>query len=235
MAYYSPRQKTNGKWHYTMTNSVGIFDIGYCDSCAGHDTAEQASDHYREYQIDHAKKYFSDDTQKRCCVCGNWTNFSMCFTGEIQKEYYLCEEHCDKTYLTQIITPQKEEEKPCKEHKNKDVYVPKDFDEAVDYLLEHQVAVEKPGFHFGAGMSMRNNWGLWHNETALAKWFTEKKLFHGDDRSAILADAVQAKLKGEHFDVDTEIKKYQDWWLKTYGEKCSVENMEKEFHSYALE
>jgi hypothetical protein len=83
-------------------------------------------------------------------------------------------------------------------------------------------------------MAMRNGWGLWHNATPIAKWFTSRKLYHGDDRSAILQKAADCKIKGIDFNVEQEIKYYQEWWLNQYGEECSLENMERDFFEYAL-
>lgn len=122
----------------------------------------------------------------------------------------------------------------AKKLKKPEYFIPNDFEEAVNYLVEQQVPTSDPSFHFSGGMAMRNDWGLWHNATPIAKWFTERKLFHGDDRSGILQQAVDAKIKNEPFDIDVKIKYYQDWWEAQYGEKCSLENMEKEFYAYAL-
>ena len=83
-------------------------------------------------------------------------------------------------------------------------------------------------------MAMRNDWGLWHNASTIAKWFTAHKLYHGDDRSGILQKAVDCKINGIDFNVEQEIKYYQEWWFNQYGEECSLENMEREFFEYAL-
>lgn len=115
------------------------------------------------------------------------------------------------------------------EEENQELYIPKNFEEAVDYLVAQSVPCNEPGWHFMGGMSLRNGWGLWHNKTPIAKWFTENGLYHGDDRSGILSEAVDAKLKGKKFDVYDRIKYYQEWWPKQYGEKCFLENMKRNF------
>ncbi len=114
-----------------------------------------------------------------------------------------------------------------------DEFIPENFDEAVDFLAKEfkkiNASPSQPGWHHSGGMNLRNGWGLWGNSTPIAKWFTEHQLYHGDDRSGILADAVKAKLNGLDFDVFERIQYYQNWWLNTYGEKCSLENMKKDF------
>jgi hypothetical protein len=88
--------------------------------------------------------------------------------------------------------------------------------EIVDYKQEDS---EYPGirFHFSGGMSMRNNLGLWYNETPIARWFKENGIHHGDDRSACIYKALYARLKGIPFDIAAEARYYKEWWFKTYG------------------
>jgi hypothetical protein len=111
-------------------------------------------------------------------------------------------------------------------------YIPSNFEEAVDYLVSLHVPCDDPRWHFSGGMALRNDWGLWGNKTPIAKWFTKHELYHGDDRSGLLSDAVQAKLNGEEFDVMAQIKYYHEWWPKQYGERCSLEQMRKDFFEY---
>ena len=42
--------------------------------------------------------------------------------------------------------------------------------------------------HFGFGMWMRNNWGLWRG-SQLAKYFHDKDIHHADDMSGIILDS----------------------------------------------
>ncbi|UCF81461.1 MAG: tetratricopeptide repeat protein [Acidobacteriota bacterium] len=69
-------------------------------------------------------------------------------------------------------------------------------------------------YHFGLGMWMRNNWGLWAGDR-LAQHFNEMGIFHPDDMSAIILDAFQAHLKGEDFDLQEQIKYYQQYWERS--------------------
>jgi len=112
-------------------------------------------------------------------------------------------------------------------------YIPSTLEDAVEYLVslfkEANKSPEDLGWHMSGGMALRNSWGLWYNETPIAQWFTDRGIYHGDDRSSIIGKAVIAKIKGESFDLDSEIKYFQTWWENTYGEQYSVENMKKSF------
>lgn len=96
-------------------------------------------------------------------------------------------------------------------------FIPENFDEAVDYLVsEFQGTGNSPqdfGWHHAGGRNLRNQWGLWGNETSIAKWFSENSLDHADDRSAILSEAVDARLNGVEFDVLKRIKHYREYWI----------------------
>jgi hypothetical protein len=131
--------------------------------------------------------------------------------------------------LDKVTTPPTKEEPENNQYKKQEEFIPNDFYEAVNFLIEQKVPINNPMFHFFGGMSLRNNWGLWHNETAIAKWFTEKGLYHGDDRFDILQKAVKSKINGSNFDIDYEIKYYQDWWLREYGTEYTPDKMKERF------
>lgn len=202
--------------------------------CPGHDTPEGAIEHNRQYQISKAEEGLDDECQYKCKICGIWTQKYMYVPGDMWMQEYLCDEHCNKEGLDLATKPKPKEEIKKAKLKKPEGFIPKDFDEAVDYLVAQKVAVNDPSFHFSGGMAMRNEWGLWHNYTPIAKWFTDRGLYHGDDRSGILAEAVDAKLRAYSFDVDARIKYYQDWWFNQYGEECSLENMRINFLKSAL-
>lgn len=201
------------------------------NACQGHDTPEEAIEHYRLHNISNAKTGFNEDEQHKCEICECWTQTYMYFVDFFKSPVYLCQKHLTHESLGEATSPKKEIKFSNQyiqkaEQPKYSGYIPNNFDEAVDYLVKQKTNVDD---HYGAGMSTRNNWGLWGNSTAIAKWFTAKRLYHGDDRSGILAKAVNAKIKNEEFDLEKEIKFYQEWWCKKYGEKFSLENMEKEF------
>lgn len=103
--------------------------------------------------------------------------------------------------------------------------IPKTLDEAVDILYnefkeETQFYSEiKEGkkdigiFHHTTGMWIRNNWGLWKG-SELRDFFFNLGVFHADDMSGIIFAKVQAKIRGEEYDLEKEIKRYEDYWIK---------------------
>lgn len=76
--------------------------------------------------------------------------------------------------------------------------------------LQRRVLFSSLG-HFGLGIWMRNNWGLWQ-KGPLAKYFNELGIYHPDDMSDIIMSSYVAKLRGEKYDLEGEIKKYQEYW-----------------------
>lgn len=60
MNYLKPREMRDtsgnptGRWHYTQRNDDRIWPIGYCaDGCPGHQTSDEAREHFRVYVLDH--------------------------------------------------------------------------------------------------------------------------------------------------------------------------------------
>jgi hypothetical protein len=79
-------------------------------------------------------------------------------------------------------------------------------------------------YHHGLGRMLRNQWGLWWapdwpekhglEETPIHKFMVELGLHHADDMSGLILDAFQMHLKDMPFDIEAEVKKYQDYWKK---------------------
>ena len=68
--------------------------------------------------------------------------------------------------------------------------------------------------HFGLGMWMRNNWGLWGGGP-LAEDMRRRGFTHADDMSSTIIGGYAARLKGEPFDVEGEAERYRAYWNKT--------------------
>ncbi len=97
-------------------------------------------------------------------------------------------------------------------------YTPKDLDEAIAFLdckwsesdkLEFKNKNEKVAvaeLHFGTGMSIRNNWGLWAGKNKLYRFFKSKGIFHPDDMSSIILTSFHRKLNAQPINLGTEIK-----------------------------
>lgn len=101
MNYYDARQLESGpnagKWHYTCRNDGRIWPVGNCaEGCQGHDTAEEACEHYRQYLLDRLR--FLDDVENapslhRCDApgCGAYTSGGVDVRGSLR--FTLCAAH----------------------------------------------------------------------------------------------------------------------------------------------
>jgi len=83
------------------------------------------------------------------------------------------------------------------------------------------------GSHFGLGMWIRNNWGLWRGGE-LAKEFNDKGIFHPDDMSGIILKCYYRQLHNQDWGLDEQIKFYQNYWKETQEYQYRLEN-DKEF------
>jgi hypothetical protein len=116
------------------------------------------------------------------------------------------------------VTENKTELNPTKDPKSKTgVYIPKDLQDALrelDHMLpaeakdKMKISYEQEGFgyHFGLGMWLRNNWGLWHG-SRLAKHFNKLGVKHPDDISGIILDCYWRYLNGKPLDTEQLISK----------------------------
>jgi hypothetical protein len=108
--------------------------------------------------------------------------------------------------------------------KDREQYIPKDLDDCFlqlkKILKPEELEKMKRGteedmgrYHFGLGMWMRNNWGLWKGGR-LATWFNAKGIHHPDDMSGIILDSYWRHLNSKPIELDKQIKYYQDYWKK---------------------
>ena len=108
----------------------------------------------------------------------------------------------------------------------KENYKPLNLEEAVEQLkiIHHDTTKQKilemtedeflGGAHFGLGMWMRNNWGLWKRKE-LAKYFNSIGIYHPDDMSGIILTSYYRELHGQDWKIDEQVKYYQDYWKKS--------------------
>lgn len=95
----------------------------------------------------------------------------------------------------------------CESDTLRGIYIPKDIYDAhsqLDGLLddESKEALKNgENSHFGIGMWMRNNWGLW-SYSRLACYFTERGIDHPDDMSGFILKTYRLRLSGN----DSELK-----------------------------
>jgi hypothetical protein len=103
--------------------------------------------------------------------------------------------------------------------------IPETLDEAVDTIMAQMSEQDRAWFrdtpdaaasiHHGPGTALRNGWGLWDKESPLAVWFRARGLWHADDFSGTIFDAVSARLRGEPFDLAAEVAHYTAFWRES--------------------
>lgn len=108
MNYYGPRQrKSDGKYHYTCMNDGQIWPVGFCaDGCPGHDTAEQACEHQKQYMLSIARfGQKTDAWPKHKCGVQGCESEATCWAmipGEM-RQFEVCESHANKEALATLI------------------------------------------------------------------------------------------------------------------------------------
>jgi len=95
---------------------------------------------------------------------------------------------------------------------------PTTFEEAVDFVATkiNPNSINDPTFHFNAGMSIRNGLGLWKKETPLHQHMVNRfGLCHADDTGMLIANAANAKINGIDYDIDADIRRCKEHWLRS--------------------
>lgn len=115
-------------------------------------------------------------------------------------------------------------------------YTPKNLDEAISQLdILLTVKDKKEIFdmteedyitnsHFSTGLWIRNNWGLWGGKD-LSKYFNRMGIYHPDDMSGIILCTYYRHLHNKDYELDKQIKYYQDYWTKSQliGQKLKTD------------
>jgi hypothetical protein len=65
--------------------------------------------------------------------------------------------------------------------------------------------------HFGLGMWIRNNWGLWKGSD-LSVWFNDRGIYHPDDMSGIILRSYWLQMHGKPLEFEAQIQYYRDYW-----------------------
>ncbi len=112
--------KGRGLWHMTERSDEEHWPahaIGYCaENCPGHATAEEAEDHYHQWQADKAIPHEDPEAKKPCLFCGEWTQHRMTPAGGWSAPLVLCEQHSHSAHIIHILrNPGRE---PWKENKS---------------------------------------------------------------------------------------------------------------------
>lgn len=112
---YSPREITKdgqatGLYHMTVHSDEEKWCIatGLCAAgCPGHATPAEALRHWQEGQLQKVKfDAIDEDTQRKCAICGAWTQKAGYIQGELFESFPLCDAHLDlesfkKLYLAE--------------------------------------------------------------------------------------------------------------------------------------
>jgi hypothetical protein len=103
------------------------------------------------------------------------------------------------------------------------IYVPQDLEDALrelNHMLSPAFVIEFRAdsaapmkAHFGLGLWMRNNWGLWAG-SRLSRYFNCQGIFHPDDMSGIILTSYWRQLNGRPIDLRGQIAEYHDYWRK---------------------
>jgi len=117
--------------------------------------------------------------------------------------------------------------------RNKPVYIPIDLNDAIETLKkdldsnsivkikECKTARDFIGMaHFGLGMGLRNSWGLWGG-SRLAKWFNANGIFHPDDMSSVILEALWCNLTENTFSIEQRAKEFKAYWEGQKGPEVS--------------
>src|SRR5690606_13869140 len=103
--------------------------------------------------------------------------------------------------------------------KYSDDYIPKDLNDALEYLTctwtdkdkedfkskDEKIAVSE--LHMGTGQGIRNGWGLWQRKNSLYHYFKSKGVFHPDDISSIILTSFHRQLNNKEIDLDGQVKR----------------------------
>lgn len=113
---------------------------------------------------------------------------------------------------------------------------PKNLNEVVDIMIDVILKHNEVNFvkangipHHGVGTNVRNSFHLWWSEELrdnmnkanvtypqekpeLVQWFNERDIYHPDDMSGIISNAVKAKLNDEEYNIKVDIEKYKKHW-----------------------
>lgn len=92
----------------------GLIDCGRCggkrlvrkaNPCSGHATVEEACEHQKEYELDHARfDAVLDNEQRKCVVCQAWTQRMAQVGHGLMHSYALCDLHCNRESLARLYS-----------------------------------------------------------------------------------------------------------------------------------
>lgn len=112
------------------------------------------------------------------------------------------------------------------------IYIPKDLDDCLlelDKILDNTIKTEikkaenTDNFHFGLGLWIRNNWGLWGG-SRLWHWFYNQEVSHPDDISGAILSTYQEYLQKGQINTKQKLQEVKDEYKKFENEIQSGSN-----------
>ena len=82
--------------------------------------------------------------------------------------------------------------------------------------------------HFGLGMWIRNNWGLWES-SKLSQYLVELGLNHPDDMSSVILTSYHRKLNGKEIKLIDQIEFYKSYWAGQTQFQIDQKEKQQEF------
>lgn len=117
---------------------------------------------------------------------------------------------------------------------NKEARKPNTLEEAMECFKEllspaDQVEITRMSeddlsrLHMGLGMWIRNNWGLWDEQSEMCKHMKSLGFVHADDMSGSLMREFWARMNGLPSKLAEEIEYYKNYWKKS-GNQWNANN-----------
>lgn len=106
MKHYKARQhQETSKWKYTVENDGRIYEVGYCaeDQCLGHDTPEEAQEHYKQYLLDTRQKFYNPSDGHAMYKCEECGTFTMGHVDISNHAIMLCEKHQTREIVEKLF------------------------------------------------------------------------------------------------------------------------------------
>ncbi|MCQ2263810.1 MAG: hypothetical protein MJZ70_05950 [Bacteroidales bacterium] len=99
-------------------------------------------------------------------------------------------------------------------------------DSVINQIREMEEAVFCVQAHFGLGLWIRNNWGLWGGGR-LYQYFKNMGLFHPDDMSSVILSSYHKHLNNKPLNLEEKIAYYRDYWKETLKKDKKKRTKEK--------
>lgn len=108
----------------------------------------------------------------------------------------------------------------------------KSFDDSTRNRIKIMTESEfSSAVHFGMGMWVRNNWGLWRG-SVLADYFRGMGISHPDDMSGIIFDSYHRYLTGKEIRIEEQVAYYKSYWEE--AKRKHEQKVSEEFSAFHI-